>query len=152
MCLLSDQGMVCWVLSDHFLGIVYQDSRSCLWESCGIMQQKLTVAPLASARYVYSRLTIYYSSKVDVRWQRSVHYCPVCDVPALNDLKLTCGAIHYGWCSAPPFPSKPPLAPGCQRVNISYPRKVGTDMVGWGRNSNKKKYLGFVYAFYYEEI
>lgn len=91
------------------------------------MQQKLTVAPLASARFVYSRLTIYYSSKVDVRWQRSVHYCPVCDVPSLNDLKLTCGAIHYGWCSAPPFPSKPPLAPGCQRVHITYPKKFPKD-------------------------
>ncbi|CAI9740312.1 serine/threonine-protein phosphatase 2A regulatory subunit B subunit beta-like isoform X3 [Octopus vulgaris] len=89
------------------------------------MQQRHVVTKVASAQVLYSRLTLYYSSKLDIHWQRSVHYCPVCDVPELKQLQLTCGAIHYGWCTPPPFPSKSTFA--CEspqkNTNASLPKQ-----------------------------
>lgn len=67
----------------------------------------------ACIRYVYSRVTVYYNSKIDLRWHRSIHNC---DASSLKQYDIGCGAIHYGICDAAPVPltilsSKPESPP-----------------------------------------
>lgn len=73
------------------------------WRRAGspIMQKKY-----ACVKYVHSRVTVYYTSKIELKWRRSLHSCAVCDVAQLKKLGLPCGAIHYGICTAVslPFP------------------------------------------------
>lgn len=53
----------------------------------------------ASIKYIYSRVTIYYNNKIELRWRRSIHHCASCDIEKLKELGLKCGAIHYGLCT-----------------------------------------------------
>ena len=69
----------------------------------------------APFKVVHSRLTLYYSSIVDLRWRRAIHSCHACNFisqdnqidhhgnsPGIhgNNKRLPCGAIHYGHCTA----------------------------------------------------
>ncbi|XP_041354697.1 serine/threonine-protein phosphatase 2A regulatory subunit B'' subunit beta-like isoform X2 [Gigantopelta aegis] len=56
----------------------------------------------ACVKLVHSRVTLYYSSKIDLRWRRSLHHCQSCKILGCYGVK--CGAIHYGICSAIAFP------------------------------------------------
>jgi hypothetical protein len=53
--------------------------------------------PYAQIRYVYTRVTLFYNSCVDLKWQRAIHSCDSCRVGSI--IGEECGAIHYGYCS-----------------------------------------------------
>lgn len=88
----------------------------------GIMQKTW-----AGAHYVHTRVNVYYSNRIELRWNRSVHYCDTCDIGASGTPGATpgvrghgcvpCGAVHYGRCTpvSYPFPQnyrkKSPMSP-----------------------------------------
>ena len=62
--------------------------------------------------YVYSRLTLYYASLIDLRWYRSIHSCETCNghsntnnvnrehkVSQSSHKSIQCNAVHYGQCT-----------------------------------------------------
>ncbi|XP_064614915.1 serine/threonine-protein phosphatase 2A regulatory subunit B'' subunit beta-like isoform X2 [Liolophura sinensis] len=52
-------------------------------------------------KYVYSKLTLYHTLKVDLKWCRSIHHCLLCKVsPGAKAARLSCGAFHHGFCRA----------------------------------------------------
>ncbi|XP_064639138.1 serine/threonine-protein phosphatase 2A regulatory subunit B'' subunit beta-like isoform X2 [Lineus longissimus] len=53
--------------------------------------------PHAHIQYVYTRVTLFYNSCVDLKWQRAIHSCDSCQVGSITGEE--CGAIHYGYCS-----------------------------------------------------
>ena len=61
----------------------------------------------ASLQYVCSRITLYYSSVVDLRWSRSIHSCDVCALRLGSGASTLCSAVHYGICT----PVKPGFSP-----------------------------------------
>ncbi|XP_033760767.1 serine/threonine-protein phosphatase 2A regulatory subunit B'' subunit beta-like isoform X2 [Pecten maximus] len=88
----------------------------------GIMQKKW-----AGVQYVYTRVNVYHSNRIELRWKRSVHYCDSCDYGASGIASsapgvrgrgsVPCGAVHYGRCTpvSYPFPQnyrkKSPISP-----------------------------------------
>ncbi|XP_060063897.1 serine/threonine-protein phosphatase 2A regulatory subunit B'' subunit beta-like isoform X1 [Ylistrum balloti] len=81
----------------------------------------------AGAKYVYTRVNVYHSTRIELRWKRSVHYCDSCDygasgigssAPGVRGRgSVPCGAVHYGRCTpvSYPFPQnyrkKSPISP-----------------------------------------
>ena len=57
----------------------------------------------APVTYVHSRVILYYSSYIDLRWRRSIHSCAACKV---SNSDVRCGAIHHGFCSPVTVPPK----------------------------------------------
>ena len=64
----------------------------------------------ASLQYVCSRITLYYSSVIDLRWSRSIHSCDVCPMRLGSGASTLCSAVHYGMCT-PVRPGFRPAAP-----------------------------------------
>ena len=59
----------------------------------------------AEVQYVYSRVTVLHSSRVELKWKRSLHHCAQCDVGGTyRGWGISCGAIHYGKCTPVTFP------------------------------------------------
>ncbi|KAJ8310711.1 hypothetical protein KUTeg_012576 [Tegillarca granosa] len=90
-----------------------------------IMQKKH-----ASVRYVHSRVSVYHSSRVELKWQRSLHHCPICNIGSLYGPGVTCGAIHYGRCTSVTFPFQSPKnfrkKHGYAAVNIPVAKVIPT--------------------------
>lgn len=55
----------------------------------------------ACTAYVHSRITLYYASKIDLRYCHSLHSCISCKLGQVDD---PCGAIHFGVCTAVSLP------------------------------------------------
>ena len=49
-------------------------------------------------KYVHSKVTLYYNSRIELKWRRSLHYCQTCENGDEKGLKVPCGSIHYGMC------------------------------------------------------
>lgn len=49
-------------------------------------------------KYVHSKVTLYYNSRIELKWRRSLHYCQTCDNGDEKGVKAPCGSIHYGMC------------------------------------------------------
>ena len=72
-----------------------------------VMQQQLSAAP---SQLVYTRLTLYYSALVDMRWARSVHTCGACAFqheispesgrPTTEGAPFLCRSVHFGQCTS----------------------------------------------------
>lgn len=62
----------------------------------------------ACVRYLHSRITVYHSCKIDLRYCKALHSCVTCSL--LQKVGLPCAAIHYGLCTAVtgPLPGKTP--------------------------------------------
>ena len=52
----------------------------------------------ACIKYVCSKVTLYYSSRIELKWRRALHYCDTCKYGDDNTPNSLCGAIHYGIC------------------------------------------------------
>lgn len=76
----------------------------------------------APVKYVYSKLTLYHTLKVDLKWCRAIHHCLFCKVSAgAKAAGLSCSAFHHGFCRAATPVAQPP-----QR---GAPRKMPADSV-----------------------
>lgn len=53
----------------------------------------------ACVKYVHSKVTLYYSSRVELKWRRALHHCQSCDFGGAKGENSPCGAIHYGQCT-----------------------------------------------------
>lgn len=54
----------------------------------------------ASVKYVHSKVTLYYSSRVELKWRRALHHCQTCEFGSnVKGESSICGAIHYGICT-----------------------------------------------------
>lgn len=55
----------------------------------------------ACIKYVHSKVTVYYSSRIELRWRRALHHCQSCDYGdvSVNGATSPCGAIHRGICT-----------------------------------------------------
>ena len=64
----------------------------------------------APSQLVYSRLTLYYSALIDMRWARSVHTCDACAFqhelcaesgqPTTEGEPFLCRSVHFGHCTS----------------------------------------------------
>ena len=54
----------------------------------------------APVQYVHSRVTVYHSARVDLRWRRAIHSCQICELIPLGDHIQKCGAVHHGYCTS----------------------------------------------------
>lgn len=52
----------------------------------------------ACLKYVCSKVTLYYNSRIELKWNRALHHCSTCDYGVGKDETTPCGAIHYGMC------------------------------------------------------
>lgn len=55
----------------------------------------------ACFKYVHSKVTLYYSSRIELKWRRALHHCQSCefgDISSNGDIS-PCGAIHRGMCT-----------------------------------------------------
>lgn len=52
----------------------------------------------ACIKYVYSKVTLYYNSRIELKWRRALHHCQSCDFGVGKGDSIPCGAIHYGMC------------------------------------------------------
>ena len=54
----------------------------------------------ACIKYVCSKVTLYYNSRIELKWRRALHHCQSCDfgVGLEKGESVPCGAIHYGMC------------------------------------------------------
>ncbi|XP_053403494.1 serine/threonine-protein phosphatase 2A regulatory subunit B'' subunit beta-like isoform X1 [Mercenaria mercenaria] len=55
----------------------------------------------ACIKYVHSKVTLYYSSRIELKWRRALHHCQTCDFGdvSVNGVMSPCGAIHRGVCT-----------------------------------------------------
>ncbi|KAK6167173.1 hypothetical protein SNE40_021268 [Patella caerulea] len=75
----------------------------------------------ACIKYVHSRVTLYHTCKIDIRWKRSIHNCVLCDSMQFKKIGAECNCVHYGICSAVSLPI--PL-PGATRKKKIQVRKI----------------------------
>lgn len=52
----------------------------------------------ACIKYVCSKVTLYYNSRIELKWRRALHHCQSCDFGVGKEQAVPCGAIHYGMC------------------------------------------------------
>lgn len=52
----------------------------------------------ACVKYVCSKVTLYYNSRIELKWRRALHHCQTCDYGVGKGETVPCGAIHYGMC------------------------------------------------------
>ncbi|XP_052216086.1 serine/threonine-protein phosphatase 2A regulatory subunit B'' subunit beta-like isoform X2 [Dreissena polymorpha] len=52
----------------------------------------------ACVTYVCSKVTLYYNSRIELKWRRALHHCGTCDYGVGKGETTPCGAIHYGMC------------------------------------------------------
>ncbi|XP_067668923.1 serine/threonine-protein phosphatase 2A regulatory subunit B'' subunit beta-like isoform X1 [Haliotis asinina] len=103
----------------------------------------------ACVKYVHSRVTVYYTSKIELKWRRSLHSCAVCDVAQLKKLGLPCGAIHYGICTAValPFPlnlvncKKPTGTPAKKPIQRVQPKVISQPAVSNAKEDSLQSIL-----------
>ena len=63
-----------------------------------INNNDLVQKSLPCYKYVHSKVTLYYNSRIELKWRRSLHYCQSCDNGDEKGLNVPCGSIHYGMC------------------------------------------------------
>lgn len=59
----------------------------------------------AQTQLVYSRVTLYYNCRIELKWKRSLHHCEKCDLRSdFRGWGTKCGAIHFGRCTPVTYP------------------------------------------------
>lgn len=102
-----------------------------------------------AVQYVVSKVTVYHSTHINLKWTRAIHHCDECDLgpggtPGFRGRGHPCGAVHYGRCTpvSYPFPQNfrkkspisilPPSVSGSipvAKVNPTRPVKVAPEVI-----------------------
>ncbi|WAR28712.1 P2R3B-like protein [Mya arenaria] len=82
----------------------------------------------ACIKYVCSKVTLYYNSRIELKWRRALHHCGTCDYGVGKGESTPCGAIHYGMClpvvDRLSVPQKSPKSPQAASWPASQPAPV----------------------------
>ena len=73
-------------------------------------------------KYVHSKVTLYYNSRIELKWRRSLHYCQTCEYGDEKGSKVPCGSIHYGMCLPVSVEVAQRLSPKVPVVNKKLPK------------------------------
>ena len=74
-------------------------------------------------KYVHSKVTLYYNSRIELKWRRSLHYCQTCDYGDEKGAQVPCGSIHYGICSPVSAEVAQRLSPKLPVATIKLPKQ-----------------------------
>ena len=74
-------------------------------------------------KYVHSKVTLYYNSRIELKWRRSLHYCQRCDYGDEKGSNVPCGSIHYGICTPVSAEVAQRLSPKVPVATVKLPKQ-----------------------------